>query len=190
MGKLLARIFAALFGGPGDTRGRVVVKRSAVAGLSLSAAAFGVLVTSEGWMGTADVPVKGDRCTNGFGSTFKEDGTPVKCGEEIAPPQAVTRSLAHIAKDEKGIKACVTAPMTQVEYDLAVNFVYQYGTKTFCKSSIVRELNSGNYVKACEAYKLYRKVNGYDCSTPGNTRCPGVWKRSLERYERCMAEQS
>ena len=79
--------------------------------------------------------------------------------------------------------------MTQVEYDLAVNFVYQYGTKTFCNSSIVRELNSGNYVKACEAYKLYRKVNGYDCSTPGNTRCPGVWKRSLARYEACMGEQ-
>lgn len=165
------------------------VKRTAVTSLALSAAAFGAIVTSEGWMGTADVPVKGDRCTNGFGSTFKEDGTPVKCGETIAPPQAVTRSLAHIQNDEKGIKACVTAPMTQVEYDLAVDFSYQYGTKTFCNSSIVRHLNSGNYTEACEAYKLYKKVNGYDCSTPGNKRCLGVWERSLARANKCLMSQ-
>ena len=29
-------------------------------------------------------------------------------------------------------------------------------------------------------------ASGYDCSTPGNRRCPGVWARSQQRYQQCM----
>lgn len=155
--------------------------------LTLSAAAFGGLVVNESYTDKAVIPTKNDRPTVGFGSTFKADGTPVKLGDTITAPQAVVRSLAHIAKDEAGIKACVTGALSQKEYDLLVDFSYQYGVSATCKSSIVRRYNAGNYAQACEAYAQYKYSGGYDCSTPGNRICAGVYTRSLARRDACKA---
>ena len=174
--------------------------RITIAALSFSLAGFVGLVGHEAYVEYASVPVKNDRCTGGFGSTFKEDGTPVECGEKIDPVRAISRSAAHIKKDETGLKKCVTGDLSQVEYDILVDFAYQYGVPTACTSSIVRNINSGNYVAACESYTLYKKVSTgrvgpdgkpilFDCSTPGNRICPGVWTRSKERKAKCLAAQ-
>lgn len=188
-----------------------IKQRIIIGALTLSATAFGSLAVHEGWMGTAAIPTKNDRCTNGFGSTFKEDGSPVKCGETITPPQAIQRSLIHIAKDEAGLKRCVTGAMHQTEYDVLLGFGYQYGVVATCKSTMVKETNVGNYAAACKAYTEYsyltspNKTPGwtaykfddsgkpirwrFDCSTPGNKVCSGVWKRNLERQTKCLAAQ-
>lgn len=170
--------------------GRKVNKVRVSAGLlSVTAATLVGLALHEGWSDTAIIPVKGDRPTIGFGSTSREDGSPVQMGDKITPPQALARTLAHIQKDERGIKACVTAPLTQAEYDVMVDFSYQYGVPTLCRSSIAREANAGNYRAACDAYLRYRFVAGYDCSTRGNKRCWGVWARQLERHAKCLGTQ-
>lgn len=167
--------------------------RSAIAGMSVSALAFVALVGHEGYTDRAVVPVKGDRPTVGFGSTFREDGSPVQMGDTITPQKAIARSLAHISNDEQGIKECVTAPLSQAEYDLMVDFSYQYGTGALCKSSIARAANAGNYQQSCAGYLQYKFVAGYDCSTlvdgMPNKRCWGVWARSKERFHKCMAAQ-
>ena len=163
-------------------------KRSAIAAIVVSVSALVALVMDEGYTDTAVIPVKGDRPTVGFGSTFREDGSAVQPGDTITPPKAIARTLAHVQKDESQIKRCVTAPLTQTEYDVMVDFAYQYGTKALCSSTIVREANAGNYEASCRGYLLYKRVAGYDCSTPGNRRCPGVWTRSQERYKRCKGE--
>lgn len=158
-----------------------------IGALAVSAAGFASTALNEDFIGKAKIPTKNDRCTNGFGSTFREDGSPVQCGEVITPPQAIVRSLTHIAKDEAGIKACVTGALSQKEYDLLVDFTYQYGVAATCKSSIVRHYNAGNYSQACEAYAQYKYSGGYDCSTPGNRICAGVYTRSLARRDACKA---
>ncbi len=89
-----------------------MIKRTPVAVMTLSAAALVGLLTHEGYTDRAIVPVQGDRPTVGFGSTFREDGSPVQMGDTITPPKAVARSYAHIARDERGIRGCVTAPLT------------------------------------------------------------------------------
>lgn len=167
-----------------------MIKRTSIAALAVSAAAFVALTQQEGFTDKAVIPVEGDRPTVGFGSTFREDGSPVQMGDKITAPKALARSLDHIQKDEKGIKTCVTSPLLQAEYDLMVDFAYQYGTKALCASSIVKEANAGRYAESCAGYLKYRKVAGYDCSTPGNRRCPGVWARSQERNRKCMEVQN
>lgn len=164
-------------------------QRIGVAALSLSAVAMVGLWQQEGWTERAIVPVKGDVPTVGPGLTKRSDGSPVRMGDTIRPIEGATRSLAHIQQDEAGIKRCVTAPLHQAEYDLMVDFGYQYGVSALCKSSIVRHANAGDYRASCEAYLLYRFVAGYDCSTPGNRRCAGVWTRSHKRHQRCMEAQ-
>jgi lysozyme len=165
------------------------LERKYIAAMSVSAIMFVALLSEEGYTSRAIIPVEGDRPTNGFGSTFNVDGTPIKMGDVTTPVAALQRSMLHIQKDELNIKKCVTAPLNQVEYDLMVNFAYQYGVPTLCKSTIVKKANNGDYIGSCEGYLKYKKVAGYDCSTPGNKRCWGVWERSLERYNMCMEVQ-
>ena len=165
------------------------MQRRNVIALSASAALLVSLVVSEGYTEKAVIPVKGDVPTVGFGMTYRQDGTPVQMGDRTNPIDAIQRSLSHIQKDEIGIKKCVTAPLSQVEYDLMVDFAYQYGVPTLCRSSMVKKANIGDYVGSCKAYLQYKRVNGYDCSTPGNKRCWGVWQRSVERYNDCMEAQ-
>lgn len=186
--------------------------RIVIAALGLSMAGYVGIATHEGWMGTAAVPTKNDRCTNGFGSTFREDGTPVPCGETIDPVRAVKRSAAHIAKDESGLKRCLEGvELNQVEYDVFVDFSYQYGVEAACKSSTAKAYKHGDYAAACEGYNDYRFLTSsrpiegwepykwdasgkpirwrFDCSTPGNRVCRGVWTRSLARRDKCLAAQ-
>jgi GH24 family phage-related lysozyme (muramidase) len=162
--------------------------RSTVAALSVSAVALIGLWQQEGWTERAVIPVKGDVPTVGPGLTKRADGSPVQMGDTIKPIEGAQRSLAHIQKDEAGIKSCLTAPLSQVEYDTAVDFAYQYGAGTFCKSSMASEANAGRYQQSCEAYLKYRFVAGRDCSLPGSG-CRGVWTRSQGRYQACMAAQ-
>ena len=163
--------------------------RILIAALSLSAAGLVGIATQEGFTDRAVVPIKNDRPTVGFGSTFREDGSAVQMGDHIDPVRALARSAAHIAKDEFGLKRCVTGALNQTEYDVLVDFAYQYGVSTTCRSSMVRHINAGDYAAACEAYTLYKFAGGHDCSIPGNRTCPGVWTRNLERRAKCRAAQ-
>jgi GH24 family phage-related lysozyme (muramidase) len=165
------------------------IPRAAITGLTLSAAALVALVTQEGYTDKAVIPVKGDVPTQGFGSTTHADGTPVKMGDTTTPVKALQRTLAYTEEQDSKIKSCVTAPLYQVEYDIMHDFGYQYGINALCKSSMVRLANAGDYAGSCKAYLSYRFVAGYDCSTPGNKRCPGVWKRSQARFAKCMEAQ-
>jgi lysozyme len=160
-----------------------------VAALTLSAGGLVGILVSESYTDTAIIPTKNDRPTVGFGSTFKEDGAPVKMGDRIKPPQAVKLALTHIQKDELNLKRCVTGDMSQIEWDILVDFAYQYGSVATCRSSMVRRINEGDYAGACRAYTLYKYSGGYDCSIPGNKICSGVWKRNLERQALCLEAQ-
>jgi GH24 family phage-related lysozyme (muramidase) len=163
--------------------------RIAVAALSLSAAAMVAIWGEEGWTESTVIPVKGDVPTVGPGLTKRPDGSPVRMGDTIKPLEGARRSLAHLQQGEAALRRCITAPMHQAEWDIVNDFAYQYGTAAACRSSIVREANAGNYAASCEAYLKFRFVAGYDCSTPGNTRCRGVWLRSKARRDACMAVQ-
>lgn len=164
-------------------------KRTAIASIGLSAAALVALIASESYTDKAVIPTKNDRPTVGFGSTFRDDGTPVQLGDTITPPKAIKRTFEHIAKDEAKLKQCVKAPLYQAEYDVLVDFAYQYGTAATCKSSMVRNINAGNYAAACDGYTKYKYSGGFDCSIPNNKVCSGVWKRNLERKEKCESAQ-
>lgn len=164
--------------------------RRAVAALGLSAVAFVALVLSEGYSATAITPTLGDRPTIGFGSTFHADGTPVKATDRTTPIHALQLAQVHIGKEETAFRRSLPGvALSQAEYDLYIDFVYQYGAGTWRTSSMRRHLLAGDYVPACAALLRYKFAGGYDCSTPGNRRCAGVWTRQLERHAQCMAAQ-
>ena len=164
--------------------------RLVVASLSLSAAALVGIVAHEGYTDKAVIPTVNDRPTVGFGSTFHENGQAVKMGETTTPVRALIKAQAHISKEEERFRASLPGvKLHQAEYDLYMDWVYQFGTGNWIKSSMRRNLLAGNYRAACESLLLYKFSGGYDCSMPGNKRCAGVWTRQLERHAACLAAQ-
>ena len=185
--------------------------RIAVVALTLSLGGFAAWVASEGSGPVVEVdgeerlapyiPTRGDVPTIGHGSTRYEDGRPVTLDD---PPISRQRAL-ELARnlhstDERMFQASLPGVhLTQGEYDLYVDFVGQYGIGNWRGSSMRRELlatvgvcpaqAAQHYRAACDALLRYRFAAGFDCSTPGNRRCPGVWTRQLERHAKCIAEQ-
>lgn len=187
--------------------------RIAVASLTLSAVAFIGLVSHESYTETAVIPTKNDRPTVGYGSTFHADGTPVRMGDRTTPVRALVTAQAHISREEAICrKSLEGAELHQAEFDIYCgDWVYQYGTGAWAASDMRREILARNYRAACEALLQYRYLTTanptpgwepykrdaqgrttrwrFDCSTPGNKVCRGVWLRSQERHRKCMEAQ-
>lgn len=162
--------------------------RILVASLSLSAAAFVGLTMDESYTGAAVIPTRGDVPTLGFGSTTHADGRPVRMGDTTTPQKALARTLQYIQVDEVDMRKTLEGvALYQAEYDVYIDWRYQYGATAWRGSSMLRELRAGNYPGACQALLRYRFSAGYDCSTPGNRICAGVWTRQQARHAQCMA---
>lgn len=161
--------------------------------LTLSAVAFVGRMAQEGYTDSAVIPVNGDKPTVGFGMTWRPDGSPVQMGDRTNPVEALQRSMAHAQRDESGLKKCLAAPLYQAEFDMLMDHAYQYGVPATCKSSMVRLANQERYAQSCAAHLEWRKVRLpgglFDCSTPGNKVCGGVWKDAQRRHAICAAAQ-
>jgi len=163
--------------------------RSALAVLALSATALVGLVANEGYSDKAIIPVPGDVPTIGFGSTTRDDGSPVQAGDKTTPPKALGKALRDVQVYESKLKQCVTVPLSQGEYDAYVDLVYNVGPTAFCGSQLVKTLNAGDYEGACAQILRWRFYKGKDCSLPENKRlCGGLWTRRLAENRQCMGE--
>ncbi|NVZ19530.1 glycoside hydrolase family protein [Pseudomonas costantinii] len=168
----------------------VVRQRVAVALLSISAAGFATWQASEGFTPVAVIPTKGDVPTIGHGSTRYEDGSPVRMGDTITQARAEVLARNLNSQAEKQFAASMPGvKLYQAEFDIYMDFTGQYGIGNWGSSSMRRDLLAGNYAQACHDLLKYRYAAGFDCSTPGNKRCWGVWARQLERHAKCISSQ-
>lgn len=169
---------------------KTTVLRIAVSALSLSAAGTAVWVANEGFTERPIIPTQGDRPTIGYGSTRYEDGNPVRMTDPPITRERAAR-LAAALHDQEAHRFRDSLPgveLTQGEFDLYLDFTGQFGIGNWRSSSMRRHLLAGEYRQACDALLRYRFSAGFDCSTPGNRRCPGVWTRQQERHQKCRAE--
>ena len=157
--------------------------------MKITAAIVAAWIAHEGFSAGPIIPTAGDVPTIGHGATHYEDGSRVTMAD---PP--ITRKRAHelaVNLLEGTYGDCVRrslgdALIHPVEFKQAVDFAGQYGCTRWWNSSMRKGYQAGNYVSACNAYLLYKFAAGYDCSTPGNRRCGGVWTRQLKRHSDCM----
>lgn len=130
------------------------MNRIKVAALGLSAAALVGLASHEGYVGQAYQDIVGV-WTIGFGTTEN-----VKPGQTIDPVQALQRTLTDARKFEGALKECVHVPLHQHEYDAYISLAYNIGSGAFCKSTLVRKLNAGDYVGACKEILRWNQAGG------------------------------
>ncbi len=148
-------------------------QRSLLAALALSASALVGIALHEDYSDTAIIPVPGDVPTIGFGTTGG-----VKLGDKITPPKALARALTDVQKFEGAVKTCVTVPLHQYEYDAYVSLAYNIGSSAFCRSTLVKKLNAGDYNGACEQILVWDKFKGKPLR--------GLTKRRQEEYKQCV----
>lgn len=132
-----------------------ISKRGVIAALSLSAAGLVGIALHEGYTDKAVIPIPGDVPTLGFGST---EG--VKLGDKTTPAVALERALRDVSKDEAIVKRCVKVPLSQNEYDAAIQLAYNIGPTAFCRSTVVKRWNAGDYAGGCDAFLMWVKAGG------------------------------
>jgi lysozyme len=152
-----------------------MIKRNAIAALSLSAAALVGIATHEGFVGRAYQDIVGV-WTIGFGTT---EG--VRPGDRIEPVQALQRKMADVQKFEGALKRCVTVPLHQHEYDAFLSLAYNIGPGAFCGSTLVRKLNAEDYAGACAEILRWDKAGGKTVA--------GLTKRRQAEHRQCMGQQ-
>ena len=150
-------------------------KRQDIAAISLSAAALVAIVLHEGYRSDAYIPVAGDIPTIGFGTT-----SGVKLGDRTTPEKALQVAMKDVQSYEGAVKSCVTVPLSQNEYDAFISLSYNIGANAFCKSTLVKKLNAGDYVGACNQILRWDKFKG---QTLG-----GLTKRRQEEYKKCIGQ--
>ena len=128
--------------------------------------------------------------TIGTGTTVYPNGQKVKMTDpKITPKQATEYLKFHINKDAKNFnKTLLGVPLSQTEYDLYMDFTYQFGTGAWSQSSMLRNLKQGKYVQACNSLLKWKYAAKRDCSIRSNN-CYGVWIRQLERHQKCIGAQ-
>jgi lysozyme len=157
-----------------------------LATLALSAAGLIGIAVQEGYRDVAYIPTKGDVPTLGFGTTPREDGSPVQMGDRTNPVEALQRKQRDLVTFEGAIKRCVTVPLYQHEYDAYVDMAYNIGASAFCNSTMVRRLNAGDYTGACRAILMWNRVGTQRCDVPGNRVCWGLWLRRQQTMQQCL----
>ena len=149
--------------------------RKSLAAIVVSASALVSIVTYEGYRDKAYIPVPGDVPTVGFGTT---EG--VKPGDTITPPVALGRALTDIDKFDKKLRSCISVPLHQYEYDAYLSLSYNIGSKAFCDSTLVRELNNGNYGESCKQILRWDRFKGKPLA--------GLTRRRAAEYKTCIGE--
>lgn len=129
--------------------------RVAISSLFLSAATLVGIALHEGYSPKAYLPTPNDVQTIGFGSTKG-----VKASDTITPERALVRLLEDASTFEQAVKRCAPVPMHPHEFAAFVSLTYNIGQGAFCKSTVVKRLNAGDYTGACEAILMWDKQAG------------------------------
>jgi lysozyme len=83
-----------------------------------------------------------------------------------------------LASHAAGTMKCITVPTSVGERAAYVSFAYNVGTGAFCKSTLVRKLNAGDRVGACNELLRWTKAGGKELK--------GLVRRRQAELELCL----
>lgn len=65
-----------------------------------------------------------------------------------------------LVKYGDGILQCINVPISQNQHAAFTSFSYNVGVPAFCKSSLLKRLNAGDYVGACNGMTAWTYAGG------------------------------
>jgi lysozyme len=94
--------------------------------------------------------------TIGYGHT----GSDVHSGLTITQDQAEALLASDIAAAAVFVNQAVTVPLAQNEFDALVDFVFNLGRGAFAGSTLLKELNAGQFSNAAAQFALWSHAGG------------------------------
>lgn len=151
--------------------------RRAVGGLLIGGAAS-LIALFEGFSENAYLPTKNDVPTIGYGQTTHLDGKPVKMGEKITKREALNNLMVITERASVKISRCIKVPLKQNEFNAYLSLAYNIGETAFCKSTLVKKLNTKDYAGACKEILRWKYQKGKVLR--------GLEIRRKKEYEECI----
>ena len=98
--------------------------------------------------------------TIGFGSTRGLDGLPVKPGLSITQTQARALYIRDINIFSGAVRKLVKVPINNNQFSALVSLSYNIGLGNFRSSTLLRQLNRGNYSECSGEFWKWRRARG------------------------------
>jgi lysozyme len=95
--------------------------------------------------------------TIGYGTTVYHDGKKVKLGDTVTEAEAMNELKFSVEQFSVGLNSLIKVPLTQNQFDSLVSFTYNIGINAFASSTLLKLLNSGNYVLASKEFHKWVK---------------------------------
>lgn len=133
-----------------------------------------VIMTKEGKrnVGYRDVIGVPTAC---YGAT----GQGVKVGQRYTDAECNTRLAKDVRAHAEKIVACIKVPVSAKTEAAFISFAFNVGTGAFCKASLTRKLNAGDYAGACNGLLAWDYAGG--------KRVAGLTKRRQDERALCLA---
>jgi len=98
--------------------------------------------------------------TIGFGTTKYPNGIRVKKGDTCTLDQAKAYMQNDLKSFEQTVNNTVKVPLNQNQFDALVSLAYNIGSTAFKNSTLVRQLNEGNYKTAANQFNVWVNAGG------------------------------
>lgn len=139
-----------------------------------------------GWMAVAVV------CVSGFeglrtAAYLDPVGIPTACfgetknirmGMRFSKPECEVMLVDSLIAHDDGMMRCTKVPLKDKTHAALLSFTYNVGVGAYCGSTLVRKLNAGDTVGACNELVRWTRAKG--------VTLPGLTKRRAAERELCL----
>lgn len=91
---------------------------------------------------------------------YGHTGPDVMPGLTLAQEQAEKLLARDVSKAAACVNQAVTTPLSQSKFDALVDFVFNLGVGPFTKSTLLRDLNVGNFAGAAAQFDFWDHAGG------------------------------
>lgn len=127
--------------------------------MSISNKGIEFIVREEGERLTAYQDIVGI-WTIGVGHTGFVEGKPVAKGMTITKEKSREILKADLARFEQAVNSVVKVRLKQNQFDALVSLAFNIGEGAFSRSTLVRKLNTGDYVGASAQFLVWKNAGG------------------------------
>jgi lysozyme len=102
----------------------------------------------------------------------------VKLGQKMTKEECGKLLASDLPKYDARMMACIKRPISNNQHIAFLSFSYNVGTGAFCSSTLVRKLNAGDSVGACNQLPRWNRAGG--------RVLPGLVKRRAAERSLCL----
>lgn len=111
-------------------------------------------------------------------SCYGHTGSELKLGQKFTDEQCLNQLAKDLSSHDKQMMDLVRVPITDYQHAAFLSFTYNVGVGNFKTSTMLRKLNSKDYVGACEELSKWVFAK--------NKVLPGLVKRREAEKEMCL----